>query len=109
MKAHFRTLGGRITFEVDGDGQKGVFKEIAALQEIFEAEQKCGLCESARIRFQYRKSGRYDYFEMVCDDCRAIFEFGQKMEGGVLFPKRKENGKLLPNGGWAKYIGEKSS
>jgi len=106
MKVHYRTGDGRITFEVEADGQKGVFKEIAKLQEVFEAECACGACTSTRIRFQHRKSGKYDYFEMVCNDCRARFEYGQALEGGTLFPKRREKGKPLPNGGWTKFTPE---
>ena len=104
MKAHFRTADGRITFEVEGEGQKGLFQQIATLQEVFEAEQACGCCNSKRIRFQHRKSGKFDFFEMTCNECRARFEFGQAQEGGTLFPKRTKDGKPLPNGGWSKYV-----
>jgi cbb3-type cytochrome oxidase cytochrome c subunit len=104
MKAHYRTSNGRITVEVDGENIKDVFRKIAAAQEVFEAEKCCGLCKSQEIRFQHRKVEKFDYYELICRSCFACFRFGQRQEGGDLFPKRKgDDGAWLPDGGWARW------
>lgn len=106
MKAILKTAGGRLAFEITGEKVKDVFREIAHVQEIFDAEQKCGICGSPDIRFLARQVEEYDFYELACmrDGCRARFAFGQNKKGGALFPKRKdEDGNWLPNGGWSKY------
>lgn len=111
MKAHYKTANGRLTFEVEGPDQKILFRQVAALQETFEAENSCGVCNSTNIRFQVRDVDDNDFYELVCKEslCRARFSFGQhKGKGGTLFPKRKDDSgdtpQLLPNRGWAKYV-----
>ena len=105
MKAHYRTANGRITFEVQAETVKALFKEIAGIQEVFDADTDCGCCKSSAIHFQARQVDNYDFYELVCLDCRARFQFGQAKKGGALFPKRKdEDGKLLPNRGWSKFV-----
>ena len=42
MKVKYR-VGDKLEFELEGSGQKEIFKELAIIQEIF-AEEKCGLC-----------------------------------------------------------------
>lgn len=108
MKAILRTGGGRLSFEITGEKVKDVFKEIAQIQEVFDAESKCGVCGSQDLRFLARRVDKYDFYELQCtkQGCRARFAFGQAKEGGALFPKRKVDGKWLPHGGWAKYQGE---
>ncbi len=104
MKAHYKTANGRITFEVQGEAVKDVFRQIALIQEVFDVESACGLCQSKDIRCQARQVDDYDFYELVCNACHARFSFGQAKKGGGLFPKRKdEAGKWLPNHGWSKY------
>lgn len=107
MEAAYRTADGRITFKVQGEHPKDLLAAIAALQEVFEAEKSCGVCNSTNIRFLYRLSSGYKFYEMVCGEqgCRARFSFGQAKEGGGLFPKRRDDdGNWLPNRGWEKYV-----
>ena len=52
MKAKYK-VGDKLEFELDGAGQKELFKEIANIQEIF-GEAKCGVCGSENIRFVVR-------------------------------------------------------
>lgn len=105
MKAHYKTKDGRIVFEVQAETPKEIFKQIAAVQETFEADQRCGCCQSADIRFQTRNVDDNDFFELRCNACYARFQFGQNKKGGSLFPKRKgDDGALLPDRGWAKYV-----
>ncbi len=103
MKALYRTKDGRIQFEVQAENVKGVFKEIAAIQEIFDAEKECGYCKSNDIRLQHRNVDDNDFFELTCNGCGARFQFGQNKKGGGLFPKRRSENGPLPDGGWAKF------
>ncbi len=106
MKANFKTSNGRMTFELTGE-VKDIVEQLAAVQDVFEAETICGCCQTAAIRFQFREVDSYKFYELVClnPECRARFTFGQARKGGGLFPKRKdEDGKWLPNRGWSKYV-----
>lgn len=109
MIAKFMTRNKQITFEIEADTQVELFQEIASLQEVFDTESTCGICDS-QVRFLHRQSTKgtktYHFHELVCTNpsCRARFEFGQAMEGGALFPKRKDNdGNWKPNRGWERY------
>lgn len=98
----------KLTFELEGSGQKEIFKELAVIQEIF-AEEKCGLCSSSNLKFIVRNVEGNDYYELRCSECGAILAFGQHKKGGTLFPKRKDdNGTILPNKGWHKWSKEHS-
>jgi hypothetical protein len=108
VKCHYKTANNRITFEIEGGNQKAVFQGIADVQDVFETEDKCGLCNSTALRFRVRsvtKDGKqYKYFELVCSNCWARFDFGQNQVGETLFPKRQDkDGNYLPNRGWYKY------
>lgn len=101
MKLNYK-VNDRLEFELEGSGQKEVFKELAVIQEIF-GEKSCGLCNKDTIRFVVRNVDDNDYFELRCD-CGGILSFGQHKKGGTLFPKRKdENGNYIPNNGWHKW------
>lgn len=106
MKLRYK-VGDRLEFELEGSGQKEIFKELAAIQEIF-GEEKCGLCGSTNLRFVVRSVEGNDYFELRCADCGAVLAFGQHKKGGTLFPKRKDDdNNYLPNKGWHKWTKEK--
>ena len=47
MKVNYHTRNGRLSVELSGDDQKGIFAEIAKFQEVFE-ESVCGKCGSDR-------------------------------------------------------------
>lgn len=102
MKLRYR-INDKVELELEGDGQKEIFKELSAVQEIF-GEEKCGLCEKGNLKFTVRNIDGNDYFEIRCNDCGGILSFGQHKKGGTLFPKRKdEDNKYLPNRGWHKW------
>lgn len=93
----------KLTFEVDGSGQKEIFKELAMLQEIF-GEKQCGLCKNTDLKFICRTVEGNDYYELKCTACGGILSFGQHKKGGTLFPKRKsDTNEYLPNYGWYKW------
>lgn len=93
----------KLEFEVEGSGQKELFKELSSIQEIF-GESACGLCDNTDIKHVVRSVEGNDYFELKCAKCGATLSFGQHKKGGTLFPKRKgEDGQYLPNNGWYKW------
>ncbi len=102
MKALYTTANGRLKFELQAENVKDLFREVAQIEEIFDAEKKCGLCQSANIKPHYRETpDGYKFYELLCADCDAQFQFGQKKNTEALFPKRKEG-----TGGWKKYEGK---
>lgn len=102
MKVKFKPSA-KLEFELEGAGQKELFKELATVQEIF-SEEKCGACKKDNIKFVVRNVEDNDYYEMRCLSCGAALSFGQHKKGGTLFPKRKdENGNWLEDGGWHKW------
>jgi translation initiation factor 2 beta subunit (eIF-2beta)/eIF-5 len=102
MKLKYK-VNDKLELELDGNGQKEIFKELATIQEIF-GEEKCGICSSSNIKFVVRTVEGNDYYELRCADCGAILSFGQHKKGETLFPKRKdEQGNYLPNKGWYKW------
>ena len=104
MKAHYKTRNGRMTFEVEGQQIKDIFERIAYLQDIFEAEEECGACGGASIRMVCRENEGNRYYELKCLDCGAQFSFGQRRQGGDLFPRRRDReGNFLPDHGWVKF------
>jgi hypothetical protein len=102
MKVKFKPSS-KIEFELEGSGQKEVFKELATVQEIF-SEERCGACKKDNIKYVVRNVDDNDYYELRCLSCGAALSFGQHKKGGTLFPKRKdENGNWLENSGWHKW------
>jgi hypothetical protein len=100
----FYKVNDKLTFELEAEGQKEIFKELATIQEIF-SEEKCGLCGSTNIKFVVRSVDGNDYYELRCNDCGAVLAFGQHKKGGTLFPKRKDDdGNYMPNKGWHKFV-----
>lgn len=113
MKVTYRSADGRFTTEIEGNGHAGVWKEVAAFQEVFE-HAACGKCGNKNIRFSVRnseaKQGKnkgktFTYYELRCTKCGAKKTFGMLDDGSQnLFPRSKdEEGNYLPNGGWVKY------
>lgn len=108
MKLHYKA-NEKLTFEVEGSGQKEVFKELALIQEVF-GEKQCGLCKNTDIKFICRTVEGNDYYELKCGSCGGTLSFGQHKKGGTLFPKRRdENNEWLPNHGWYKWQQNKNS
>lgn len=112
----------------EGETQTDVFEQLASLQEVFGAVEKCGVCGCSNVRLVVRKVDGNSFYEAHCqnggtkekqwkDACRARLSFGQNKDDkkGMLYPRDKENkkktvmkGKLkpgdyLPNGGWLRW------
>jgi hypothetical protein len=108
MEIQYRSKSGRLFIKIEGANMKEAFKNLASAQEVFEADDLCGCCNSPDIRFRVREVSKanktFSYYELVCQKCYARLAFGQSQDTVSLFPKRKdENGESLPNRGWAKY------
>lgn len=107
-----------IQVEVEGPDQKTLFGALASVSEVF-SETCCGLCKSTDIRPAVRNvpDGKkvHQYYEMVCNKCRAKLAFGQSTDTTTLFPKRRlkngqpdmENGDYGDHKGWHKYVPDK--
>ena len=96
----------KLSFELEGSGQKEIFKELALIEEIF-AEDRCGICNKNNIKHIVRNVDDNNYYELRCTDCNAVLAFGQHKKGGTLFPKIKDDsGNYLPNRGWYKWTPE---
>jgi hypothetical protein len=111
MECQYRSANGRFIFKLAGT-MKGLFEQVALLEEVFGAEDKCGCCGSSNIRFRIRKvtvkaTGKEArYYELRCFDCWSQFDFGvNEGESENLFPKRFKEGKEIGKGGWYKYNG----
>lgn len=100
---------GNVTFEAEGVTTKEVFKELAVFQEIFQhANGPDG--QGARLVVRTvtdpkNPKKEYEYFEMrSVTNPKLRLDFGQKNDGGDLFPKRKDSeGNWYPNDGWHEY------
>ena len=107
MTARYMTTNRQLTFEITGATQQEVFEELAKIQEVFDTENTCGVCDGTSIKYQHRNVQGNDFHELVCrnPNCRARFSFGHsKQDKGALFPKRKnKDNEWLPNRGWEKY------
>ena len=109
MKVIYTTKNGRLSVELEADNHKGLWKQLAKFQEIFE-EDTCKKCGKDHLRFVIRKSKdskgkEYEYHELYCVSCRAKLAFGVLDDGeGGLFPKRKgEDGNIKGKYGWVKW------
>lgn len=106
MNIRYTSADGRMTFTVDGETPKDLFREIAEFQSVFELADTCGCCQSRAVRFNYRVVDDNAYYSLRCLDCTAEFKFGQHKKGGGLFPKLKDDdGNLLENRGWSIWRG----
>ena len=100
MKVQYTTANGRLKFEVEVATGKAAFEVIAAVQELFE-EEKCGNCDSPRIRCDVREYDGNKYFKLVCNVCGAQIDFGQHKDGKGLFIKRFDKDKRpMDHNGW---------
>jgi len=111
-----RTFGNGISFEAEGDDHNTLFDALSRIDSEFDeifGDEKCGICKSD-TRFRSRdkeiekdgKKKKYRFRERVCRNyqCRAVLSYGQKLEGGALFPKRKDKeGNIVGKWGWVQW------
>jgi hypothetical protein len=105
MKIHYTNTNGRLQFEADAATVKEAFEWLSTIQELFE-ETACGLCGKENLNYEVREYDGNNYYKLVCRDCQATLDFGQRRDGNNLFIKRKDaEGNTLPNSGWYRYQG----
>jgi hypothetical protein len=68
MEAQYKSPNGRVIIKVEADTAKGIFHEIALVQEVFDAEPCCGLCKNRELRYQVRTVNDNAYYELKCTD-----------------------------------------
>jgi len=98
--------------EIDGADVKDLFEKAPAVLDVL-GERCCGLCGcediEPRVREVEKDKKQYKYYELWClnGECRARLEFGQHIEDGSLFARRKlnEQGQPDANGKWTKARG----
>lgn len=107
---------GKFEFEFEAKDDLEVFSKSQHLFEVF-GDKECGHCGCQDITPRMRKSKYIDsksgkekeceYYEMCCNKpgCWAKLSFGENMEGGTLFPKRKlaDNTFDKEHRGWKRY------
>ncbi len=84
----------QVTFDVSKDCHLTVdvpdlrkaFEFIAYAGSVFNVG-RCGNCESDNLQLAHRQPKGYDYYSVVCKDCRHELKFGQQKETNRLFPK----------------------
>jgi len=87
MEAQLKVLGGKLVIKVSGDNAKDLFKEVAAAQEVFDASQCCGMCQSTNLRFNVRVVDSFTFYELRCSDCQGALSYGQRKDMVNLYPK----------------------
>jgi hypothetical protein len=106
MKAQLRVRTD-LVIELEAEQQQDLFRAIASAQEVF-GEKKCGKCKAANLTFRVRTVKDNNFFEVVCNSCRATMSMGVHRTGGTLFPRRHieaEGGakEWLPDNGWLRW------
>jgi hypothetical protein len=87
MEAQYKCRNGRLLIKVEAGDQKGLFKQIAGVEDVFDAATTCGLCGSNDLSFRTRTVDGNDYYDLACRKCHATMRYGQHKTGGTLFPK----------------------
>ena len=105
MEAQYKTRNGRLVIKCEAEKPKDLFRQLAMVCDVFDAEDSCGLCNSKNIQFRTRAVENGEYFDLHCEACGAQFDFGQHKNGSTLFAKRRGEGGSLANRGWHKWEG----
>lgn len=85
IKAKY-TVNSKCQLEFEGKDVKDMFQKLSHIGDVF-GQGRCGNCESDNVQMQHRQPSGFDYYSVVCKDCRHEFKFGQMKDSGKLFPK----------------------
>lgn len=103
VKYYIDPKGSHLIFDIEGDTIKEAFRELAEIQEVFEADKCCGRCGCESIQYRVRSIDKNEFFELVCRECQSTLPLGQTKDGERLYPKRKGD-----HGGWLEaYRGDR--
>ena len=85
--------GGGFDIEYDAKDLKEAFAFVGRCQELFGAAECCENCKGTKIFPRYSKTqGGYEYYSLVCQNCKWEFKFGQRKADNQLYPKGWEPG-----------------
>jgi hypothetical protein len=80
--------GPSFTVDYDASDLKEAFAFLGRCQEVFGAAEVCENCKGTDIRPRYAKTqGGYEYYSLLCRQCKWEFKFGQRKNDGGLYPK----------------------
>jgi hypothetical protein len=97
----------KIIVEVEEKSQKEAFEALASAFEVF-GESQCGKCNSGEIKPVVREVDGNKYYEMKCNNCFAVLQYGAHKNNVTLFPKRKNDDETYNQfGGWKKWNRDK--
>lgn len=103
MKMRYQVNPG-LVFEAESETTKELFRSLADIQEAFEGDKTCGLCEGP-IQFRVRTIDKNEFFELVCRKCGGTLALGQTKDGERIYPKRKGDEQAR---GWEEaYTGQR--
>ena len=102
VKYYIDPKGSHLIFDIDAANLKETFRELAEIQEVFEADKVCGRCGHDAIQYRVRTIDKNEFFELVCRECQSTLPLGQTKDGERLYPKRKGD-----HDGWQEpYVAE---
>lgn len=101
MKVLYTTRDGRMTFELEGDKQTDLFRQIAMVQEVFEGTVCSNGKESSDVvNFVVRHVDDNDFYELQCvDKDKPALRYAKKKFG----VHKGKDGTMFPKGGWIKF------
>lgn len=104
MELTYRSRDGSMIFKLAGVSQKDLFREVAQVQDVFEADTSCGLCSCEVLRFAVRTVDANTFYSLKCMACSAELQFGQHKNGQTLYAKRSGETR-----GWSIWQPEKTA
>ena len=99
MELTYRSRDGRMIVKITAETQKELFEKVYEVQSVFEADARCGDCDSDALQLQVRTIDKNKYYSMKCMACECELHFGQHKVGGTLFAKRDPR----QTRGWKRY------
>lgn len=86
MKIKVNLPMGANAIQIEGEVAdfKGLIKNLSAFEGIPTA---CKNCKGKNLWPNFRQPQGNTYYSIKCSDCGWEFKYGQKKEGGTLFPK----------------------
>lgn len=76
MEAQYKTRSGHLVVKVEGRLFLDIIRGISEVEEVLRND-KCGWCGSLNVRPNHRKSGNYDFYEVLCEDCGAALRLAR--------------------------------
>ena len=100
LRYHFLVNTASMTLELEAETAKELFRMLAEVQAIFEADKTCGRCGSSNLQCRVRSVDEGDYYELLCFDCLSTLPLGQTRKGGLFAKRKDKDGNILEKRGW---------